>query len=599
MSQRTDEQIEALVEELGPAERLLELFLNFPDHLWHNRPGFLDGSGRWKYDREALQRYNESGQVPRGLRYQPAGPNEHAIVQVYGTIADIYKVNEELAARLASYVATKTTWRDIKVVCAAFMLVQNRSGEPVFDENNGKRELLFHDDDFREVGEAMLKTYERGSAKMLSPKMIARIGDVLSLPGVVAINKELGFGNVQKRKPFTGRYYKAVEDWLRFREMNIQLLEGLKKAGYAKTVKNLARMVGYKPESQRFFEILNWPQKQHEQGHRSVGLGELNRESLSFENKSEAEICALIVDKQLGYKQVTGMLPPEIGLSPAIFVAVLEAGGVSDRDLAILTPTLEDLGLLKHEEIRKRWQDALKNLDDQRARNIAKNVRNRENVAALEDAADGAVKKAVDAATEDADIHIVFLIDTSASMSGAIEKSKEALAGILQGFEPEKLHVVAFDTVGTVLRLRHPSRRGVEHMLSRIEAGGGTVYGSGVRALKQSGVTIPDGADLIVFAVGDEAGESGAEFAKAFRDCGFDVSAFAHIVNVAWSRGETVRKAAVEMKLPYTEVDVDQFSDVYQVQRSLQAILKAQPLKSGKLSLVEEVLRTQLLTKPY
>ena len=37
----------------------------------------------------------------------------------------------------------------MKTVCAAFMLVQNRCGQPVWDESVGRRELLFYDEDYR------------------------------------------------------------------------------------------------------------------------------------------------------------------------------------------------------------------------------------------------------------------------------------------------------------------------------------------------------------------------------------------------------------------------------------------------------------------
>ena len=72
---------------------------------------------------------------------------------------------------------------------------------------------------------------------------------------------------------------------------------------------------------------------------------------------SEKQICETIVAEKLGWKQVMGMLPKKLGLTAAIFVALLDQ--FSDKDLTILTPTLEELGLLKHEVIKKRWQEAI------------------------------------------------------------------------------------------------------------------------------------------------------------------------------------------------------------------------------------------------
>jgi hypothetical protein len=573
------------------------LIINFPDHLWHNRPGMVR-NGKWKAaTRREIEEHKQHGAAGNGDFREP-GPNPEAIEQVYGALADIWTANNELAARLASYVMKETDWRDMKVVCAAFMLVQSRSGEPVTEEQNGQKVVLFHDDDYRAIGEAMVKLYAKGSNRMMNPKLIQRIGEVLSLPGVVTMNRTLGFGNPHKRKPFTGRYYNAVTDWLDFRESNLSMLEGLKKSGYSKTVQSLARMVGYKPKSKRFFEVLGWKQKQAADGHRTIGLTDLQIRKLTFEGMSEQEICETIVAEKLGWKQVMGMLPKETGLTPAICVAMLDQ--FSDKDLTILTPTLEELGLLKHVPIKVRWQKAIDSQEDQRARNIAKNLRDRELAGKLEASADAAVTKAVAEATKEADLHIMFLIDTSGSMQGAIETSKEALSMIVQGFPPGKLHIASFNTVGMVLKPRHHSAAGVQHMLKSIGASGGTIYGSAVTALHASGVRIPAGADLIVFAVGDEAGEAGDSFAGAIRAAGYAPRAFAHIVNVARNegRGMTVRRAAEVLGIGYTEVNVEQFTDVYQVQRTLKAVLEAQAFRAQG-SMIEKIMQTELLVSPY
>ena len=428
MNRRTPEEARRIAESLGPAEKLVQLIINFPDHLWHNRPGVVR-DGKWKAaTRKEIEEHKATGRVRNGDFRQP-GPNTGAIEQVYGTLADIWQANNELGARLASYIMKETDWRDMKVVCAAFMLVQSRAGEPIIEEQNSKKVVLFHDEDYRSVGEAMIKLYERGSNRMMNPKLIQRVGEVLSLPGVVTMNRTLNFGNPHKRKPFVGRYYNAVTDWLEFRETNLLLLEGLKKSGYAKTVQSLSRMVGYKPKSKRFFEVLGWKQKQAPEGHRSIGLTDLDIRKVSFEGLSEQEICETIVAEKLGWKQVMGMLPKKLGLTPAIFVAMLDQ--FSDKDLTILTPTLEEFGLLKHEPIKKRWQEALLKQEDQRARNIAKNIRDQETARQLQDSADAAVVKAVAEATKEADMHIMFIIDTSGSMQGAIETSKQALSMIV------------------------------------------------------------------------------------------------------------------------------------------------------------------------
>ena len=234
---------------------------------------------------------------------------------------------------------------------------------------------------------------------------------------------------------------------------------------------------------------------------------------------------------------------------------------------------------------------------DQRALNIAKNVRNAEVRESLERAADVAAQKAVAEVAEELDLHVMFLIDKSGSMQGAIEDSKRALTKILAGFPLEKLHIAAFDTVGTVLKPKAANRAAVEHMLKPLKAGGGTMHLSAVRALNRDGLKIPSEAKLIVIVVGDEAGERGASLAQAFRQLSYNVDAMALIVSARY-RGSTVRDAARDMHVPYSEVEVDQFDDPYHVPRVLKALLDAPVMRGASSGLVEKVMATPLLELP-
>src|SRR4029079_7266781 len=107
------------------------------------------------------------------------------------------------------------------------------------------------DEDYRDIGEAMVLIHRR-DGKDLNPKLLLRAHDLLKVEGVAAVNRELGFGN-SARKPFMGRWAKAVEKWLQFREENPKMLDGLVKAGFKKTGKDPGRRGGYKPETRQFF----------------------------------------------------------------------------------------------------------------------------------------------------------------------------------------------------------------------------------------------------------------------------------------------------------------------------------------------------------
>ncbi|CAN5593967.1 hypothetical protein BH09MYX1_BH09MYX1_46070 [soil metagenome] len=283
-----------------------------------------------------------------------------------------------------------------------------------------------------------------------------------------------------------------------------------------------------------------------------------------------------------------------MGLTAAILAALLPS--LSDKDLRMLTPTLEELGLMADVDVRARWEKALSTADDQRSLNVAKNVKSKELREKLGDAADTAARRAVAAATKDADVHVMFLIDKSGSMSGAIEASKTALTKILAGFPAEKLHIASFDTIGTVLVPKAPSRAAVTHMLAGITAGGGTVHGAALHALHAAGVRIPAEAKLIVLVVGDEAGESGPALAASFANYAYKPAAIGLILSVSSGRGTTVRNCAIEMGVPFSLVEIAGFDDPYQVPRVLRALLEA-PIATGMRTSawVEKVMATKLL----
>lgn len=579
----------------GPAEKLLDLTLNASAHLWHNRPG-LDVGGTWHAKRGA-----KKDVISRGTPVKP-GLHVPAAERLYARLLDIHRLNAELMARFASYALTQTEWRDLKVACAALMLVQPHAGQPIKGDDG---EVAFHDDDYRSVGEAMILFYEKKSTKMLTPKSVLRVAELLETPLIAELNKMAGFADAGSKKAPLGRWKRAATRWLAIREKNLPMLQGLVKAGYKETIKNIARKAGYKPESAAFFEVLGWKQKQASGGHRAVGMANLKLQKRErFDGVSEAEICEAIAEQKLSYKDVVGRLPKDVGLTPAIMVALLPS--LSDRDLRILTPTLEELGLMTEPEIRKRWEKAIAESTDQRTLQISKNVRSKELKEKLVDASDNAARKAVAEATAEQPVDVMFLIDKSGSMEGAIDKSKEALSRILAGFPEEKVHIASFDTVGTVLKPKAPNRAAVQHMLSAIKAGGGTMHASGVRALYQSGFRVPAGSHLVVIVVGDEAGEDGAQLARAFGEYGYKPAAIAVMVNVSGARGRSVQDCARSLVIPYSEVNIDQFEDPYQVPRVLRALLEAPKLGAAgaiggagaQIAWLEKVIATPILQLP-
>lgn len=612
------------IETLGPAERIIQTLLTYNDHLYHNRSGLVVADERspvkvkWlpvTYKEENGQKVvyhiEKIGRRQRKTRmgvmgndnivrengrqvgeYRKPGLFPEVAAWMYQQAAEVWKLDNEFAARWASY-AYEQDHRDLKVVLAALMLVQNRKGDPI--RENG--EVVFHDDDFRDIGEAMVLLLNR---KDFNPKLLLRVHDLLSLPQVAEINRKLGFGR-SARKPFYGRWSKAVEKWLRFREENLPLLNGLVKAGFRKTVMELSRRCGYKPLTPKFFEVLRWKQVQAKDGHREIAIGQEVAKAETWEGLSESEICQKIIADKPNYKRIVGMVPSTIGLTRAIVAAAIEARSVSDKDLIILTPTLEELGLLQDPEVKNIWEEAMKKANDMRALNIASRVQNRETKEKLQEAADNAVKTAVE--QEMKNIRLYFMVDVSGSMEGAIEQAKIYLEKFLQAFPADRIHIATFNTMGREITLKSATAAGVRNAFAGVRAGGGTDYSSGVRALQNHKPNQDE--DVLFIFVGDEGA---ANFPNAVRQSGLNPVAFGllKVTDPRWpERRFAVQETAAALGIPCFMIDEGIFSDVYAVPRTLRNLIASTPVTQGnfvgqqrRVSLAEQIVKTDLLEKP-
>jgi hypothetical protein len=613
-------------ENLGAAERIIQTLIAHKDHMVHNRPGMIvkdasnvagvrwcpviwkleegqkvvyrkDKTGVGKAQKTTLVKVGvlrDNGDIYMGAvkagRYMDPGLFPEVCTWVYRQIADVWRLDNEFAAKWASYAFQNEDSRDLRVALAAFLLVQSRKGDPVLDE--GK--IAFHDDDFRDVGEAMLLL---DGAKHFDVKLLLRIKDLLEIPAVAAINRELGFGN-SARHAFLGRFPKAAEKWLRYREENPKILEGLVKKGFRTSVKRLAETIGYKPTSAKFFTALRWRQTQAKDGRRSLAIGVAVKAAETWKGLSEEQICERIVATKPDFKRVVGLLPEEVGLTRAVMAAAIEAGSLSDKDLVIYTPTLEELGLLKVPAIQGRWQQAIKKAEDQRAANIAARVKSKEVKESLQEAADTAAQKAVEEVFRN--LRLYTFVDCSGSMENAIAKAKDCVKKALPAFPLERNHVARFTTSGHEVKIKAASSIGVEHAFANVSAGGGTDYGSGVRALKHIQPQ-PDEDALYLFVGDEEAGP----FVDAVRQTGHKPVAFLFL-KVRNSPGySAVTSTAASLGIPCIMIDEKIFEgDPYAVPRTLRNLIAATPVGKAvdrvlvRESLVDLILKTPLLQKP-
>lgn len=273
---------------------------------------------------------------------------------------------------------------------------------------------------------------------------------------------------------------------------------------------------------------------------------------------------------------------------------------MSAKDLIILTPTIEELGLINVEPVASAWKHACQNAEDQRARNIARNVKSKEAQDQLEEAADVATVKAIAKVTKN--LRIYFIIDKSSSMQHAMDSAKQCLKKFVGGFPLDRTHISVFNTMGTELKLKAARSAAVEQLFSKHRAGGGTRYAEGVRALAHHKPA--PGEDALFIFVGDEEGESGAYLAEAVRQTGIAPVAFGMLWFGRW--GTTVQQGASALGIPYFRIEESLFNDPYAVTQTLTQLIAATPVGQAtvarpvvkRATLVEQILKTPLLQRP-
>jgi hypothetical protein len=614
-------------EALGPAERIIQTITSHVDHAMHNRPGFVvaDPSqkigARWQQatwieegpDGRAKQKVvytvrkvgkrqqktrvgvlNGDGRVEEAGRvvgsFRDPGLFPEAVAYLYGQVAEVWRIDNEFAAKWASHAWSNDENRDLKVILAAFMLVQSRFGEPVKDGDS-----ILLDEDYRAVGEAMCLLRSKKKGFSFDPKLLLRIGEVLELPQVVEINRRLGFGQ-GGRSAVVGRYYKVIEKWLGHQEANPKLLEKLvKEKGFRKKVMALARKVGYKPTTDRFFELLRWKQVQAKDGRRAMAIGKAVEAAESWAGLTEKQICTKITKEKPGYKRLVGLLGTAI--TPAIMAAAIESGCLSDADLIILTPTLEELGLLDVEAIGARWRKATERAENQRAANIARNVKSQAVKEELEKAADTAAQAAVAEVAKDFRIYVV--VDKSGSMQGAIDRAKELASKMVSAFPLDRMHVCLFNTVGTEIRIQRATTAGVAQAFRGHGAGGGTSYAAGIHCLLREHKPDPE-EDVLFFFIGDEDDPNAEALVRVIREHNVQPVAFGllHVESPAnyprWlprHQANIISRAAGMLNVPRTLRNLIASTPVRQVATATAAAPR-------RTSLIDDILKTPLLQRP-
>lgn len=320
---------------------------------------------------------------------------EGKYLDVAETFAKLAKEDPIFLAHFTSYAIGKLDSKDLKVVSTFFNSLSDADGTPfVVKEKDGNvYNSEYKKPNFRVVSQAAIFHLE--------PKLVLRI---LQL----AVKKESYGGFFSSGSHFSKHLKTAVKKYLRYREENIKIVEGIVKSGLTRIYKNLYRFARISP-SLEVAGLLRWDQKD--------GREIEKREVLSFEGLTDIEIAEKIRNEKITTHVALGALPDEI--SPVIALAVLEQA--TGNQAVILHSLWEEQGLLKDEEVRNLFEEKISTAKDaiDRVERINSNI-SAETKKVMDNKKSEIRKKAT------GDIGKVFVhIDISSSMDFAIDIAKE------------------------------------------------------------------------------------------------------------------------------------------------------------------------------
>lgn len=230
-------------------------------------------------------------------------------------------------AHLTSYAMKNSKAKDLRVFLAYVAGLSSADGQPFSPGSKYVKPNL------RYVGAAALQ--------MLEPKLADRV----ALLGTRKFKVE-GILSEATHLPTTMR--EALKKYLKYREANPEMLEGIRKAGLKTTMQRMARKMHY-DFSDEAREILDWPRKGQK----------FDKRAPLFENLTDLQVAEKVRSERIPYIGVLAELAKvDKKVSPVVAVAMLEQA--TGNQAVIMRSTFEDAGILNDPEVKTLYEEKIK-----------------------------------------------------------------------------------------------------------------------------------------------------------------------------------------------------------------------------------------------
>jgi hypothetical protein len=339
-------------------------------------------------DRERLDSYNLILEGCQHLWSKGKMQNDR-VQKVLDVLIPLTKNDPYFLAHLTSYVLKKSKQHDLHVLTTYVNALSGADGSAF---SPGSKYF-----------KPNLRYISAAAIQMMEPKHAKRVLDMARTKfGVVNYLRETSH--------FPSFLMTSLEKYIKYREVNIEIMRGIKKAGLGNTMTNFYRALHLNP-SDEAAAILRWQQKDHKI--------EFAKPLFDFTGKSDLEIAEAIRKDKIPVLAAIGALEK---VTPVIAVALLEQA--TGNQAVILRRTFEDAGVLNDPEVAKFYEAKVK---------TAQTALDR--VDKISKEASAAVQKVLKNARSEVrkeqvgDLGKIYMhIDVSGSMNEAIEFAKDKAA---------------------------------------------------------------------------------------------------------------------------------------------------------------------------
>jgi hypothetical protein len=459
-------------------------------------------------------------------------------------------------AHLNAYIMRRKVHKDLQVFVTYANSLNSADGTPFSPGSKYKKPNL--------------RYISAAAVQQLDPKLAARVLQVAELRYSVP---EL----FSEARHFSTSLRTALEKYLKFREVNINVLRGVKKAGmtnYLKYMYTGLRM----PRTSDSAAIMRWREK----GKKTTFAETV----FNFDGLTDLQIAEKIQKEKLPVLGVLGALPRK--MSPVVAVALLEQA--TGNQAVILRTAFEDAGVLKDKEVMALYAEKIK---------TAKTALDR--VDTIAENASQAVKEVMTKARADsrqaatAGIGRVFLhLDISASMESALEIAKErgAIIAEMVNSPAENFRWGTFNSYGKNLPLPEEFvRDAFRSILFSQTCGGMTDAFSLYPQARQFGADV----DVFISDGGHNAGDMGDRI-RSFHASNPTMKKPKAMVWVDVYGGNnsapTIKDGYEANEIPVTVMSPDALTESALVVEAVKTAMV------GPVAIIDEIMSTELLKLP-